>query len=44
VGPVPRDEFLEARNNYYKIRHLDADGRVDNKTKEVFNLNDTDPQ
>jgi len=44
VNPVPRDEFLEARKNYYTIRHLDEDGRVNDKTKEVFDLNDSAPQ
>jgi aldehyde:ferredoxin oxidoreductase len=27
VKPLDRDDFLQARSNYYKIRGLDADGR-----------------
>jgi aldehyde:ferredoxin oxidoreductase len=27
IPPIPRDEFLEARARYYRVRGLDSEGR-----------------
>lgn len=40
IKPLNRDDFLEARANYYTVRGLDADGNPTNETMERLGLED----
>lgn len=42
VNPINRDDFLEARSNYYKIRGLDEDGLPTKQKCEELELEWTD--
>ncbi len=39
ISPIKRDDFLEARQNYYAIRGLDKEGRPTREKTEQLGLN-----